>query len=100
MHAPLVDGHGNFGSVDDDPPAAMRYTECRLQQLSSAMLLADLEAETVDFGPNFDASVVSCWLIESPSCMQGTDCCPQTHAGADGALGAACPAAKPAGQWF
>ena len=59
MQAPLVNGHGNFGSLDDDPPAAMRYTECRLQHLSSAMLLAVLEADTVDFGPNFDSSVVS-----------------------------------------
>ncbi|KAL4439020.1 hypothetical protein ABPG77_006957 [Micractinium sp. CCAP 211/92] len=57
MRLQLVDGHGNFGSLDDDPPAAMRYTECRLQAAASAMLLADLEADTVDFAPNFDASV-------------------------------------------
>ncbi|EFN51479.1 hypothetical protein CHLNCDRAFT_56398 [Chlorella variabilis] len=57
MRVQLVDGHGNFGSLDDDPPAAMRYTECRLQAVASAMLLADLEADTVDFMPNFDASV-------------------------------------------
>ncbi|KAK9865144.1 hypothetical protein WJX84_006152 [Apatococcus fuscideae] len=56
LRSPLVSGHGNFGSLDDDPPAAMRYTECRLQGLASAMLLADLGADTVDWAPNFDAS--------------------------------------------
>lgn len=49
----LVDGHGNFGSIDGDPPAAMRYTEARLSKLSMEML-ADIEKETVDFMPNFD----------------------------------------------
>ncbi|BAC91023.1 DNA gyrase subunit A [Gloeobacter violaceus] len=52
----LIDGHGNFGSVDNDPPAAMRYTECRLTPLTRDTLLADLEAETVDFSDNFDGS--------------------------------------------
>ncbi len=52
----LIDGHGNFGSVDNDPPAAMRYTECRLTPLSRDTLLADLESETVDFIDNFDGS--------------------------------------------
>jgi DNA gyrase subunit A len=52
---PLIDGQGNFGSVDGDPPAAYRYTECRLSQLASE-LLADIERETVDFVPNFDDS--------------------------------------------
>ena len=52
---PLVDGHGNFGSVDGDPAAAMRYTEARLSKLSSEML-RDLDKETVDFIPNFDGS--------------------------------------------
>lgn len=56
LRGPLVAGHGNFGSVDDDPPAAMRYTECRLAGLAQAALLADLGADTVDFAPNFDAS--------------------------------------------
>ncbi|OVA15130.1 DNA topoisomerase [Macleaya cordata] len=56
MRCPLVRGHGNFGSVDADPPAAMRYTECRLEALTEAMLLADLEQDTVDFDPNFDNS--------------------------------------------
>ncbi|MEM9070049.1 MAG: DNA gyrase subunit A [Myxococcota bacterium] len=55
MRAPLVDGQGNFGSVDGDPPAAMRYTEVRMSRLASE-LLADIEKETVDFGPNFDDS--------------------------------------------
>ena len=54
-----IDGHGNFGSVDNDPAAAMRYTECRLQQFSTATFLTDLDADTVDFTPNFDASQVN-----------------------------------------
>ena len=53
MRYPLVDGQGNFGSVDGDPPAAMRYTEARLARISEE-LLGDLEKETVDFIPNFD----------------------------------------------
>jgi len=53
---PLVDGHGNFGSVDGDPPAAMRYTEVRMAAIA-AELLTDLEKETVEFVPNFDESV-------------------------------------------
>uniref|UniRef100_A0A1D1YYY0 DNA gyrase subunit A, chloroplastic/mitochondrial n=1 Tax=Anthurium amnicola TaxID=1678845 RepID=A0A1D1YYY0_9ARAE len=56
MRCPLVRGHGNFGSIDADPPAAMRYTECRLEPLTEAMLLSDLELNTVDFIPNFDNS--------------------------------------------
>jgi DNA gyrase subunit A len=56
MRSPLIAGHGNFGSIDNDPPAAMRYTECRLQALSSHALLQDIEAETVDFVDNFDGS--------------------------------------------
>lgn len=56
LRSPLIRGHGNFGSVDADPPAAMRYTECRLEELSEAMLLADLDLDTVDFVPNFDGS--------------------------------------------
>jgi DNA gyrase subunit A len=47
LRSPLVNGHGNFGSMDGDPAAAMRYTECRLQSLSESMLLADLELDTV-----------------------------------------------------
>jgi DNA gyrase subunit A len=56
MRAPLIDGHGNFGSIDGDSAAAMRYTEARLQRLSME-LLRDLDKETVDFGPNYDESL-------------------------------------------
>ena len=56
MRNPLINGHGNFGSIDNDPPAAMRYTECRLQALATDALLRDIEAETVDFADNFDGS--------------------------------------------
>src|SRR5713226_8889634 len=55
MRYPLIDGQGNFGSVDGDPAAAYRYTECRLARLAEE-LLADIEKETVDFLPNFDES--------------------------------------------
>jgi DNA gyrase subunit A len=55
LRYPLIDGQGNFGSVDGDPPAAMRYTECRLQRIAGEML-ADIEMETVDFVPNYDES--------------------------------------------
>lgn len=51
----LVDGQGNFGSVDGDPPAAMRYTEIRLRKIASEMVV-DIEKDTVDFGPNYDGS--------------------------------------------
>jgi DNA gyrase subunit A len=57
LRYPLIDGQGNFGSVDNDPPAAMRYTECRLQRISSA-LMEDIDKETVDFTPNYDESTV------------------------------------------
>ncbi|MEA5418515.1 DNA topoisomerase (ATP-hydrolyzing) subunit A [Spirulina sp. CCNP1310] len=56
MRDPLIQGHGNFGSVDNDPPAAMRYTESRLHTLTVNALLRDMEAETVDFADNFDGS--------------------------------------------
>jgi DNA gyrase subunit A len=55
MRHPLVDGQGNFGSVDDDPPAAMRYTESRLTRLAMEML-RDIDMDTVDFAPNYDGS--------------------------------------------
>ena len=55
MRHPLVDGQGNFGSVDDDPPAAMRYTEARLARIAEAML-TDIDRETVDFRDNYDGS--------------------------------------------
>lgn len=56
MRVPLVDGHGNFGSIDGDSAAAMRYTESRLQRVAME-LLRDLDKETVDFGPNYDESL-------------------------------------------
>jgi DNA gyrase subunit A len=55
LRYPLVDGQGNFGSVDGDPPAAMRYTECRLARIAGA-LMEDIDKETVDFTPNYDES--------------------------------------------
>jgi DNA gyrase subunit A len=55
MRYPLIDGQGNFGSIDGDPPAAYRYTECKLTRLAERML-ADIDKETVDFIPNFDGS--------------------------------------------
>ena len=55
MRYPLIDPQGNFGSIDNDPPAAMRYTEARLSRLATEML-RDIDADTVDFGPNYDES--------------------------------------------
>jgi DNA gyrase subunit A len=55
LRYPLVDGQGNFGNLDDDPPAAMRYTECRLSRIATEML-RDIDADTVDFQPNYDES--------------------------------------------
>ena len=66
MRYPLVDGQGNFGSVDGDPPAAMRYTEARLQALAED-LMADLEKETVDFVPNYDETT------EEPTVLPAAD---------------------------
>jgi len=56
LRYPLVDGQGNFGSIDGDPPAAMRYTEIRMSRIAEEML-ADIEKETVDFAPNYDESL-------------------------------------------
>ncbi len=56
MRYPLIDGQGNFGSIDNDPPAAMRYTEARLSRIAQEMLV-DIDKETVDFAPNFDDSL-------------------------------------------
>ena len=55
LRYPLIDGQGNFGSVDGDPPAAMRYTECRLQKIAGEILF-DIDKDTVDFVPNYDES--------------------------------------------
>ena len=57
LRIPLVDGHGNFGSIDGDPPAAMRYTEVRMQRITDEML-GDLEKDTVDMAPNFDETLL------------------------------------------
>ncbi|MDR1157253.1 MAG: DNA gyrase subunit A [Oscillospiraceae bacterium] len=64
MRYPLVDGHGNFGSVDGDPPAAYRYTEARMSRMAVAMM-ADIDKETVDFVPNFDNSRKEPWVLPS-----------------------------------
>jgi len=65
MRYTLVDGQGNFGSVDGDPPAAMRYTEAKLQSLADE-LMADLEKETVDFVPNYDETTVEPTVLPAP----------------------------------
>ncbi len=65
MRSPLVDGQGNFGSMDGDPPAAMRYTEARLKPLAEAMM-ADLEKETVDFVPNYDETTEEPTVLPAP----------------------------------
>jgi DNA gyrase subunit A len=64
MRYPLIDGQGNFGSIDGDPPAAYRYTEARLSKLAEEML-ADIEKETVDFTPNFDETTVEPVVLPS-----------------------------------
>jgi DNA gyrase subunit A len=65
MRYPLVDGQGNFGSIDGDPPAAMRYTEARLQAPGDDMM-ADLDQETVDFVPNYDETTEEPTVLPSP----------------------------------
>jgi DNA gyrase subunit A len=65
MRYPLVDGQGNFGSVDGDPPAAMRYTEARLKALADEMMV-DLDKETVDFVPNYDETTTEPTVLPSP----------------------------------
>ncbi|CDJ60973.1 DNA gyrase subunit A, putative [Eimeria maxima] len=62
-HLPLIEGHGNFGSVDGDPAAAMRYTECRLSSFCQEVLLKDLNTAACNFKPNFDATEVE------PECL-------------------------------
>ncbi len=64
MRDPLIEGQGNFGSVDGDPPAAYRYTEARLHKIAE-MILADIDKSTVDFSPNFDASVLEPVVLPS-----------------------------------
>jgi DNA gyrase subunit A len=65
MRYPLVDGQGNFGSIDGDPPAAMRYTEARLEALGDDMQ-ADLDKETVDFAPNYDETTEEPTVLPTP----------------------------------
>ena len=65
MRYPLVDGQGNFGSVDGDPPAAMRYTEARLEALADD-LMADLDKDTVDFVPNYDETTEEPAVLPAP----------------------------------
>jgi DNA gyrase subunit A len=65
MRAPLVDGQGNFGSVDGDPPAAMRYTEARLEALGDEMM-TDLDKDTVDFVPNYDETTTEPSVLPAP----------------------------------
>src|SRR5215475_5884600 len=65
MRYPLVDGQGNFGSIDGDPPAAMRYTESRLQALADDMM-TDLDKETVDFAPNYDETTDEPTVLPAP----------------------------------
>src|SRR5688500_274968 len=65
MRSPLVDGQGNFGSIDGDPPAAMRYTEARLKALGDEMM-TDLDKETVDFIPNYDETTEEPTVLPSP----------------------------------
>src|SRR5919106_161689 len=65
MRYPLVDGQGNFGSVDGDPPAAMRYTECRPESLAES-LMADLPMETVDWVPNYDETTEEPTVLPAP----------------------------------
>ena len=72
LRYPLVDGQGNFGSIDDDPAAAMRYTEARLERLATEML-RDIDADTVDFGPNYDETSREPW-----SCRRASRTCSST----------------------
>src|SRR5438067_10782030 len=65
MRYPLVDGQGNFGSIDGDPPAAMRYTEARLKSLGDDMM-SDLDNETVDFTPNYDETTEEPTVLPAP----------------------------------
>jgi DNA gyrase subunit A len=72
MRLPLVDGQGNFGSVDGDMPAAMRYTECRMASAATSFSMADIDKDTVDFQPNYDATTE---LEPKPSCRPGSPTC-------------------------
>jgi DNA gyrase subunit A len=69
LRYPLIDGQGNFGSIDGDAPAAMRYTEIRLARIAEE-ILKDIEKETVDFRPNYDDSLVEPVVLPAkyPTC--------------------------------
>jgi DNA gyrase subunit A len=71
MGAPLISGHGNFGSIDADPAAAMRYTESKLAPVARDALLADVSMDTVDYVPNFDGT---CHFLLS-NCTRRCHCC-------------------------
>ena len=73
LRLPLVDGHGNFGSIDGDPPAAMRYTEVRMQKATEE-LLGDLEKDTVDMMPNFDETLKEPTVLPAKLPNQLCDC--------------------------
>ena len=64
LRYPAVDGHGNFGSIDGDPPAAMRYTEAKMAKIADFML-KDINKETVAFGPNYDESMTEPTVLPS-----------------------------------
>ena len=70
MRLPLIDGQGNFGSMDGDSAAAMRYTEARLAKVAHS-LIEDIECDTVDFMPNYDESLKSqqCFLLDIQTCL-------------------------------
>lgn len=75
LYALQISGHGNFGSMDNDPAAAMRYTECRLDSLSSAMLLADLDPQVIPYSRNFDESQVGpVPVLRATRCIQQNIC--------------------------
>src|SRR6187401_135555 len=65
LRYPLIDGQGNFGSIDGDPPAAYRYTESRMESLAEAMM-ADLDKDTVDHRPNFDETTEEPTVLPTP----------------------------------
>ena len=71
MRVPLVDGQGNFGSVDGDPAAAYRYTECKMKKVAE-LLLKDIDKDTVDFTPNFDGSVEEPMVL--PAALSKSSC--------------------------
>ena len=79
MRYPLVDGHGNFGSVDGDPPAAYRYTEARMSRLSDEML-RDIEKDTVDWDPNFDETRKEPRVLPSRGIIMGRSGIRQAYA--------------------